>query len=228
MRSKPTHHFAIIAFANEENEDSKTTRRKKHIRRCQTKAFPPTKSCAWNPPNPCRKSAKKCGKPPKKVSEILQKIVRKAAKKCWKFSQKMQEIPPKKCRKTSRKSVQKVTVRQSEMVKTMEKQVHFCPRAPRALPGKSYKNWRKPHQKSAGKLAKSHRKCSKAVQKITENSAGNHAKKLQKSGQKQCRKTYQTVPAILHCGAGYPPKSYQQAAIPGRRPYRPQKFPQFF
>ena len=44
--------------------------------------------------------------------------------------QKNARNPLKKCKKNCRKSTQKVSVWESEMAKTMEKQVHFCSRHP--------------------------------------------------------------------------------------------------
>jgi hypothetical protein len=85
-----------------------------------------------------------------KVRKISPKSVGNPAKKWQKngqnnadFFQKNARKPTKNAGKIAEKSTQKVSVWESEMTKTMEKQVHFGPRPPRTLPDKSYKISRK-------------------------------------------------------------------------------------
>ena len=95
------------------------------------------------------------------------------------------------------------------MTKTMEKQVHFCPRHPGPCRINSPTICGNSAKKTGGKPSKPHRKCSKAVRKFAENSAGNQAKLRQKSAQisvEKATKPCQQSPIMV-------PDVHRQAAI---------------
>ena len=104
------------------------------------------------------------------------------------FFQKNARNLTKNAGKIAEKSTQKVSVWESEMTKTMEKQVHFCSRHPGPCRINSPKTCGNSAKKTDGKPPKPHRKCSKTVRKFAENSAGNRAKSRQKSAQNSAEK----------------------------------------
>ena len=185
---------------------------------------------AWNPPKPCRKSAKKCGKPSQKTSEILQKNDRKTARKMLIFSPKNARNLTKNTGKNTEKSTQKVSVWESEMTKTMEKQVHFCSRHPGpcrinspTICGNSAKKQAENRQNRTGNAPKQCGNLPKIVPEIKQNCA----RKAHKLVPKKLPSHVGNSPLWCKTSTGRPQLA-RAAPLSGWRHYRPQFCPQFF
>ena len=185
-----------------------------------------------------------CLEPSETVPEIRQKVRktspknagnpakndRKIARKVWNFFQKNARKFTKNAGKIAEKNIQKVSVWESEMTKTMEKQVHFCPRHPGPcrinspkICGNSAKKQAENRQNRTGNAPKQCGNLPKIVPEIKQNCT----RKAHKSVAKKLPNHVSNSPLWCRTSTGRP-QLVRAAPLSGWRHYRPQFCPQFF
>ena len=172
-----------------------------------------------------------------KVRKTSPKNVGNPAKNDRKTARKMQIFSPKNARnltkntgKITEKSTQKVSIWDSEMTKTMEKQVHFCSRHPGpcrinspTICGNSAKKQAENRQNRTGNAPKQRGNLLKIVPEIKQNCA----RKAHKSVSKKLPSHVSNSPLWCRTSTGRP-QLVRAAPSSGWRHYRPQFCPQFF